>query len=106
MILDLKDNCLHYYLLEPQIFGATSHLGRSLVRAVTGHGDKVTAVGWSQEDDLNELTSWQNNKSIGLLCDVRVSETVESVITQSVNHWGRVDVIAKYVPTLLQQDQC
>jgi NAD(P)-dependent dehydrogenase (short-subunit alcohol dehydrogenase family) len=91
----LNDICIYDYLHSSQIFGATSHLGRYLVRTVTGHGDKVTAVGWSQEDDHHELTSWQNNNSIGLLCDVRISESVDAVINKSVSHWGRVDVIAR-----------
>jgi NAD(P)-dependent dehydrogenase (short-subunit alcohol dehydrogenase family) len=66
-----------------------------VVRAVTAHGDKVTAVGWSQADDPKELASWQNENSIGLLCDVRVRETVEAVIKKSLAHWGRIDIVAK-----------
>jgi NADP-dependent 3-hydroxy acid dehydrogenase YdfG len=65
------------------------------VRAVTAHGDKVTSIGWSQEDDLRELQSWQNSNSIGLLCDVRVRESVDEVIKKSIDHWGRVNIIAK-----------
>jgi hypothetical protein len=78
-----------------QIFGATGHLGRSLVRAVTAHGDKVTSVGWSQADDPQELASWQNENSIGLLCDVRVRESVDVAIKKSLCHWGRIDIVAK-----------
>jgi NAD(P)-dependent dehydrogenase (short-subunit alcohol dehydrogenase family) len=65
------------------------------VRAATAHGDKVTAVGWSQVDDFNELQSWQDTNSIGLLCDVRVRETIGAVIKKSIQHWGRIDVVAK-----------
>ncbi|KAF2669047.1 NAD(P)-binding protein [Microthyrium microscopicum] len=79
------------------IFGATGHLGRSLVRAATSHGDKVTAVGWTQEDDFQELQSWQGPNSIGMLCDVRIRETVDRVTKKSIEHWGRVDVIASCV---------
>jgi NAD(P)-dependent dehydrogenase (short-subunit alcohol dehydrogenase family) len=65
------------------------------VRAATSHGDKVTSVGWTQEDDFKELQGWQDQNSIGLLCDVRVRETVDAVIRRSIEHWGRIDVIAK-----------
>jgi NADP-dependent 3-hydroxy acid dehydrogenase YdfG len=67
------------------------------VRAVSAHGDNVTAVGWSKEDNLTELQSWQYENSIGLLCDVRVRESVEEVVKKSIERWGRVDVVAKYV---------
>jgi hypothetical protein len=67
------------------------------VRAATFHGDKVTAVGWTQEDDYAELLSWQNNNSIGLLCDVRLRETIDKVLKKSIEHWGRIDIIARYV---------
>lgn len=31
---------------------------------------------------------------LGLLCDVRIRDTVEAVIQQSIAHWGRIDIIA------------
>jgi hypothetical protein len=51
-------------------------------------------VGWSQADDPKELASWQNENSIGLLCDVRVRESVDVVIKKSLAHWGRIDIVA------------
>lgn len=65
------------------------------MRAVTAHGDKATAVGWSEADSLAELQSWQTHNSMAMLCDVRLRESVERVITQSVERWGRIDIIAK-----------
>ena len=70
-------------------------MGRSLVRSAASHGDIVTSVGWTQEDNLKEMESWQEGKSIGMLCDIRVRETVENVINKSIQHWGHVDIIAK-----------
>jgi NADP-dependent 3-hydroxy acid dehydrogenase YdfG len=70
-------------------------MGRSLVRAATSHGDKVTSVGWTQEHSIKEMESWQERNSIGMLCDIRVRETVEEVVNKSIEHWGRVDIIAK-----------
>ncbi|KAI9760774.1 MAG: hypothetical protein M1835_000107 [Candelina submexicana] len=76
------------------VFGATGHMGRSLVRAALAHGDKVTAVGKSFENDLKSMQGWHEH-CLGLLCDVRLRETVQDVIQTSIKHWGRVDVIAK-----------
>ncbi|KAF2404719.1 short chain dehydrogenase/reductase family protein [Trichodelitschia bisporula] len=76
------------------IFGATGQLGRSLVRAAISHGDKVTSVGWTQEDSMEDVRGWQETNSISMLCDVRVRETVDAVIKKSIEHWGRIDVIA------------
>lgn len=40
------------------------------------------------------MKAWQDQNTIGLLCDIRVRETVEQVIKTTISHWGRVDVIA------------
>ena len=74
------------------IFGGTGHMGRSLVRAALSHGDKVTAVGRSQETQLEQMQNWHES-CLGMLCDVRMRETVEDVIEKSVEHWGRADII-------------
>ncbi|KAF2750414.1 NAD(P)-binding protein [Sporormia fimetaria CBS 119925] len=76
------------------VFGATGHMGRSLVRAVLSHGDKCTAVGWTQENTMEQMQKWQDTNCLGLLCDVRVRETVDYVIQKSIEHWGNVDIIA------------
>lgn len=44
---------------------------------------------------MEEMRSWQEQNSIGMLCDIRVRETVDAVIKKSIEHWGRIDVIAK-----------
>jgi NAD(P)-dependent dehydrogenase (short-subunit alcohol dehydrogenase family) len=69
-------------------------MGRSLVRAVLSHGDQCTAVGWAQENTMEQMEKWQDKNCLGLLCDVRVRETVDSVIRKSISHWGNVDIIA------------
>ena len=74
-------------------------MGRSLVRALLSHGDKCTAVGWTQENTVEQMEKWQQEKNcLGMLCDVRVRETVDHVIRKSIDHWGHVDIIAKYAP--------
>lgn len=77
------------------IFGATGHMGRSLARAALSHNDKVTVVGRAQENTREQMQDWHEN-CVGMLCDVRVRDTVANVIRRSVEHWGRVDIIAKY----------
>jgi len=42
------------------------------------------------------MNKWQERNCLGLLCDVRVRETVDHVIRKSIDHWGHVDIIAKY----------
>ncbi|KAJ4302899.1 1,2-dihydroxy-3-keto-5-methylthiopentene dioxygenase [Kalmusia sp. IMI 367209] len=70
-------------------------MGRSLVRAVLSHGDKCTAVGWTQENTIEQMEKWQQERNcLGMLCDVRVRETVDHVIRKSIEHWGQVDIIA------------
>ncbi|KAF2490529.1 NAD(P)-binding protein [Lophium mytilinum] len=76
------------------IFGATGHMGRSLAKSVLAHGDKCTAVGWSQENTQEQMSRWDERNCLGLLCDVRVRETVRNVIDKSIEHWGNVDIIA------------
>ena len=34
------------------------------------------------------------SRCLGLLCDVRVRETVEAAVQRSISHWGRIDIIA------------
>jgi len=81
---------------EPQVFGATGHMGRSIVKTCLSHGDNVTAVGRVGEHTLDQMQGWHDS-CLGLLCDVRVSKTVESVIENTIRHFGAVDVIVKSV---------
>ncbi|KAK6428705.1 1,2-dihydroxy-3-keto-5-methylthiopentene dioxygenase [Oleoguttula sp. CCFEE 5521] len=74
------------------IFGATGHIGRSLVKNVLNHNDRVTAVGRTMENTMQQMQGW-HERCLGLLCDVRVRETVATVIERSIRHWGQVDVI-------------
>lgn len=69
-------------------------MGRSLVKAAVSHGDKVTAVGRTSENTMAQMEGWHES-CLGLLCDVRVRETVDTVIKETIKHWGSVDIIAK-----------
>lgn len=79
-----------------QVFGATGHMGRSIVKTCLSHGDKVTAVGRIGEHTLEQMQGWHDS-CLGLLCDVRISKTVSSVIENTIRHFGAVDVIVKSV---------
>ena len=69
-------------------------MGRSVAKAALNHGDKVTVVGYTNENSLSSMQSWHPRNSLGLLCDVRVRETVHAVIDTSINCWGHIDIIA------------
>jgi NAD(P)-dependent dehydrogenase (short-subunit alcohol dehydrogenase family) len=80
---------------QPQVFGATGHMGRSVVRSALTHRDKVTAVGRAFENTMASMQGWnEEGNCLGLLCDVRVRETVKEVIDRSISHWGYIDIIA------------
>ena len=76
------------------VFGGTGHIGRSLVEAALSHGDKVTAVGRTMENTMAQMQNW-HERCLGLLCDVRVRETVDAAIKRTIEVWGRVDIIVK-----------
>lgn len=74
------------------VFGATGHIGRSLVKKALSHGDSVTAVGRTHENSLAQMQGW-HERCLGLLCDVRVRETVDAVIQTSLARWKRIDIV-------------
>ena len=69
-------------------------MGRSVAKAALAHGDQVTAVGRTFENSLSSVQDWHPTSSLGLLCDVRVRDTVRAVLENSIAHWGHIDIIA------------
>lgn len=76
-------------------------MGRSVVKAALTHNDLVTAVGRNFENSLTSMKEMHMSASsvasasyLGLVCDVRIRETVWDVFKRSIDHWGRIDVIA------------
>ena len=76
-------------------------MGRSVVKAALHHNDLVTAVGRTLDDTKEGIRrmfphspKYPANNLLCLLCDVRVRETVDAVIKKSIEHWGRIDIIA------------
>ncbi|GAB1736804.1 hypothetical protein NU219Hw_g8832t1 [Hortaea werneckii] len=74
------------------VFGATGHIGRSLVKAALSHGDLVAAVGRTRENSMAQMQGWHDNCE-GMLCDVRVRETVRACIDRCLQRFGRIDII-------------
>ena len=89
------------------------------MKAALAHNDLVTAVGKAYEDTSESMASLypasshpastrpagsapvppspskeQNSTYLPLRCDVRVRSTVQAVFTRSLEHWGRMDIIA------------
>ncbi|RDW89413.1 hypothetical protein BP6252_01445 [Coleophoma cylindrospora] len=75
------------------VYGATGHLGRSIVRNALSKGDLVTAVGRTFENTFEAMQDWHEN-CLGTLCDVRARESVGYVVEKTLSHFGRIDVVA------------
>ena len=79
-------------------------MGRSIVKAALNHGDLVTAVGKTLEDTPESMARLRPSmldslayasNYLGLICDVRVPETVAAAVSQHLAHWNcRLDIIA------------
>ncbi|RMD44377.1 hypothetical protein DV735_g666, partial [Chaetothyriales sp. CBS 134920] len=79
------------------IFGATGHMGRSICRAAIEHGDSVCCVGQANSDTAASMANWYPNcpeRYAGLLCDVRIRDTVEAAIQDCIKAFGRLDIVA------------
>ncbi|ETN45534.1 uncharacterized protein HMPREF1541_09366 [Cyphellophora europaea CBS 101466] len=79
------------------VFGATGHMGRSIVKAALQHNDLVCAVGRTSETSITAMQDWYpaaNDRFLGLLCDVRIRETVAAVLDKTMARFGRIEVIA------------
>ena len=76
------------------VFGATGHIGRSLVKAALSHGDNVAAVGRTMENSMKQMQGW-HERCLGLLCDVRVRETVKACIDACIARFGGIDIVVK-----------
>ncbi|RPB05814.1 NAD(P)-binding protein [Choiromyces venosus 120613-1] len=74
------------------IFGATGHLGRSICRVALARGDCVTAVGRNLPGEEAFMKGW-HQMCQGLVCDVRVRDTISKVFSRALGHWGKIDVV-------------
>lgn len=68
-------------------------MGWSLVKCALARGDLVTSVGRVFETSPQEMVG-QHQNCLGLLCDVRARDSVSRAIERTLQHFGRIDVIA------------
>ncbi|ROV89905.1 hypothetical protein VSDG_08262 [Cytospora chrysosperma] len=78
---------------QTQVFGGTGHMGRSLVKSALLHGDLVTSVGRNFELAQPAHTN-QHENCFNLQCDVRARDSVARVYEQTLERFGRVDIVA------------
>ncbi|KAK6607037.1 short-chain dehydrogenase [Botrytis cinerea] len=77
------------------IFGASGHMGQSLTRACLSKGDEVVAVGRINENTIESMqATFPHSNCFNTLCDVRVRDSVSTVIEQALEKFKRIDVIA------------
>jgi NAD(P)-dependent dehydrogenase (short-subunit alcohol dehydrogenase family) len=71
-------------------------MGRSVTKTALSHGDIVAAVGQSLIDTPASMQDWHedHDRYLGLLCDVRIRETVAAVFKKTMTTFGQVDIIA------------
>lgn len=70
-------------------------MGRCVAKTALEHDDMVAVVGHMFENSDEEMKKLQedNRNCLGLLCDVRVRETIARVIDQTIERFGRIDII-------------
>lgn len=70
-------------------------MGRSLVKCALARGDLVADVGRTFESTPEEMAAANPHENcLGLLCDVRARQSVAQVVERTLDHFGRVDVVA------------
>jgi NAD(P)-dependent dehydrogenase (short-subunit alcohol dehydrogenase family) len=71
-------------------------MGRSVVKAALAHNDFVSAIGRTFESSTECMAHLEaeHENCLGLLCDVRSRETVQAVINKTIEHFGRIDIVA------------
>lgn len=69
-------------------------MGRSLVKAALSHGDNVAAVGRTMENTIQQMQGW-HERCLGLLCDVRVRDTIKACVDACISKFGSIDVVVK-----------
>ncbi len=74
------------------ITGSSRGLGRSLTEAVLANGDNVAATARDPKQ-LNELAKKYPHQILTLQLDVNDSAQIQYAIGQTVNHFGRIDVL-------------
>ncbi len=77
------------------ITGAGSGIGRATAELVARDGAKVALVGREESElrEVEEAIRRQGGEAISLVCDVSVAEDVERAVAETVQKWGRLDLV-------------
>jgi 2-hydroxycyclohexanecarboxyl-CoA dehydrogenase len=87
------------------ITGGGGAIGRGLVRHMGRAGAKVVIAEWKQdllEPAVAELEA-EGIPCLGVLCDVGKRDSIDAMVAQTVDRFGRVDAIVNNAMTLQQQ---
>ncbi|BAV07338.1 Short-chain dehydrogenase [Filimonas lacunae] len=74
------------------ITGSARGLGRSITEAVLASGDNVAATA-RNTDQLNDLVQQYPAQILALPLDVNNKQQIEAAVAQTVQHFGRIDVL-------------
>ncbi len=78
------------------VTGAASGIGKDIARRFAGEGAQVVAVDRSAEDNIETARAIMASgyKAVAIAADVTQPAEVESVVWQTVEQFGRVDVLS------------
>ncbi|MDO7849121.1 SDR family oxidoreductase [Hymenobacter sp. M29] len=72
------------------VSGASRGIGRAIALLLALQGAKVVAVA-RNEGELEELT--QKTRGLCIVADISIEEDAQYVITETLNHFGRLDIL-------------
>jgi NAD(P)-dependent dehydrogenase (short-subunit alcohol dehydrogenase family) len=75
------------------VTGASKGLGLTLVKKLLAQGYQVAATSRKMEDLNTAVGEWQEGDFLPLSMNIKSEESVGEAIAQTINHFGRVDVI-------------
>jgi len=75
------------------VTGASRGLGRAISLALATEGATVVAAARSRPDETAKLVHDLGYKALPIVADVRDAFSVDNMITQTIQHFGRVDIL-------------
>ncbi len=73
------------------VTGASSGIGKAIVKLLTENGAKVALVARSK-DKIEKLSKELDN-SLSVIADMRKEEDIERMVNEVKNHFGRIDIL-------------
>jgi NAD(P)-dependent dehydrogenase (short-subunit alcohol dehydrogenase family) len=77
------------------VTGAGSGIGRAAAELIAAEGAKVALVSRDERElrEVEEAIRRQGGEAISLVCDVSVAEDVARAVAETVERWGRLDLV-------------